>query len=134
MQLSIAQDEIKGVVDSLLGGDMAAMFDQSITINNVVIITHKVPVVGDVMLQIAIKALNGSVELNITKANIAGMSIFGTVRKKAGDLILSTLKPYSKYVTAVKSQQGNILLTVKGINFTQANIAGEDVSLAFEIA
>lgn len=84
--------------------------------------------IGDVQIRVQIYPLeNGDLELNITKASIAGMGIFGVVRKKAGEMTVSTLTQYLPQCKTWKNERGNIQMNVPGVVFKQFGIVGEEI-------
>lgn len=86
--------------------------------------------IGSVMMRVQIYPLeNGDVELNIKDASIAGLGVFGVVRKKAGELIISSFNQYVPQCKTWKNEKGNIQIHVPGIAFKQFGIVGESVLL-----
>ena len=84
--------------------------------------------IGDVQIRVQIYPLeNGDLELNITKASIAGLGMFGVVRKKAGEMTVSTLTQYLPQCKTWKNEKGNIQMHVPGVAFKQFGIVGEEI-------
>ena len=74
-------------------------------------------------MDIAIRAVDGCIELNIVNAKAIGCSFFGVIRKIAGDTILNMSKSI-KQITIWKHTDGNLRLKVPGIYFTKADCVG----------
>lgn len=84
--------------------------------------------VGSVVIKIQIYPLdNGDLELNIKDASIAGLNVFGVIRKKAGELIVSSFNKFLPQCTTWKNHNGNIQVHVPGVLFKQFGIVGESV-------
>lgn len=84
--------------------------------------------IGDVQIRVQIYPLeNGDLELNITKASIAGLGIFGVVRKKAGEMTVSVLTQYLPQCKTWKNEKGNIQMHIPGVTFKQFGIVGEEI-------
>lgn len=90
--------------------------------------------IGNVMMRMQIYPLkNGDVELNITHASIAGLGVFGVVRKKAGELIISSFNQYAPQCNIWKNEKGNIQIHIPGVYFEQFGIVGESILLELSI-
>lgn len=86
--------------------------------------------IGSVMMRMQIYPLeNGDIELNIKDASIAGLGVFGVIRKKAGELIISSFNQYAPQCNVWKNEKGNIQIHVPGVAFKQFGIVGESVLL-----
>lgn len=84
--------------------------------------------IGSVVIKLQIYPLNnGDLELNIKDASIAGLNIFGAIRKKAGELIISSFSKFLPQCTIWKNHTGNIQIHIPGVIFKQFGIVGESV-------
>lgn len=83
---------------------------------------------GAVMMRLQVYPLeNGNIEINIKEATIAGFGAFGVVRKKAGELIVSSFTKYLTECKTWKNDKGNIEFQIPNITFEQFAIVGEDM-------
>jgi hypothetical protein len=83
---------------------------------------------GAVTMRLQIYPLeNGNIEINIKEATIAGFGAFGVVRKKAGELIVTSLSKYLSQCKIWKNDKGNVEFQVPNITFEQFAIVGEDM-------
>jgi len=74
--------------------------------------------------------LNGDLELNITKATFAGLSLFGAVRNKANSIILDML---SQYHVKANKINGNIVINIPQIIFDNIFVNNESIVFEFNI-
>ena len=133
MTVEITGNEIEEIIHWLMGDAMATLFSNSITINDHIEFVYKLPVVGNVDIQMALSASNGEAIINITKAQIHGLSLFGEIRKKAGDIILEVLAKYPQFISAYKNNLGNISVQVKGATVSDVKIVGNNISLSLAL-
>jgi hypothetical protein len=84
--------------------------------------------IGNIVIKTQISPLdNGDIELDIKDASIAGLNIFGVIRKKAGELIVSSFNQFFPQCTTWKNHNGNIQVHIPGVIFKQFEIVGENI-------
>jgi len=84
--------------------------------------------VGEIYLKLDIYPLhNGDLEIDIADAKIAGMGVFGVVRKKAGELIVSNMTAHVPCVKTWKNSKGNIQIQIPGVFVKRFIISGDEV-------
>lgn len=71
--------------------------------------------------------LDGDVIFNIDRAWIARMDLFGLVRKKAGEKIVSTLQPMIPNGRIWKNEKGNIQLSLDDLKFRRVALSNGEV-------
>ena len=108
------------------------LIDQTIEINNLIIINKQLPI-GALTMEIQILPVDNYLEINITKAQILGQSAFGVIRKIAGDFILSTLNPFQAKIKSFKTKNGNIGLQMPNVKITQASCKNGILSINLEL-
>lgn len=125
--LSLASQSSSGLSNVL------PLLKESFKIDNAICITKSLPIISGIKLVIVIKAEqeSGNLELNITKATVAGLSIFGVVRVEAAKLIIKLLSPYVKIW---KNSRGNLSLSLPNVRFNKAEIVGDTISLDLSLS
>ena len=133
MLLRCNKSDLVNILDfKLAGSQYQYVIDtlrQNITMNGDVTFTKNIKI-GNVMIRMEVYPLdNGDIEINIKNASIAGLGIFGVVRKKAGEMIVSTLTQYAPQLKTWKNDRGNIEIHIPGVTVKQCGIAGEEILL-----
>jgi hypothetical protein len=130
MEVSLNKSDIINVL-SLLKIN-SPIIKQNFNIDNNILISKNLPV-GSLELVVNVSAYEYSLVLNIIKATILGGSVFGGVRKVAGDFIISTLKPYKNILKAVKNKDGNIQLNFENIQFINFEIKNDTINFSMNL-
>jgi len=90
--------------------------------------------IGEIYLKLDIYPLeNGDLEIDIKDAKIAGMGVFGIVRKKAGELIVSNLNTYIPCLKTWKNSKANIQINIPGVQVRKFIISSDEVLIELVI-
>jgi len=109
------------------------IIEQNVTMNGDITFKKNLKL-GNVMIRVLIYPIEGGdLEINIKDASIAGFSVFGIVRKKAGEMIVAALGQHLTKCKVWKNGKGNIQLHTPGVTFEQFGIVGEDVLLELSV-
>jgi hypothetical protein len=108
-----------------------SLIDQSLFITDKINIKKTFPI-GVASLDFVLSAKNGNMILNITSATVLGNSMFGLVRKTAGDFIVKTLSSY-KYFSVIKNNDGNIEFSNPKIKFKTINVSCGLISIDLDL-
>ena len=84
-----------------------------------------------ISINIGFRLIGTDIEADITKATALGLGAFGQVRKMANDTLVSSLAPFSKYLSVTRNQRGNLTISMSGVTFTEcsANLQRFELSL-----
>ena len=132
MEVTLTKEDILGALAWLsadVKGGLAqaiATFDTCVSFSDAICIHKNLPV-GSISMNLAVSALEGGIEINIKSVQLLGMNWFGTIRKKAGDMILAYLKPYAPTLKSWKNDKGNIQLQLQGVTMTAFDITTDSL-------
>ena len=88
--------------------------------------------VSIVTVSIELSVVDANLCLNIKSANVLGMSLFGAVRQKAGNIIIEMINSNPNKLKAHKNKEGNIEIYVPGVEFNSVEIFNETVNINLE--
>ena len=109
------------------------IIEQNVTMNGDITFKKNLKI-GSVMIRVLIYPIeDGDLEINIKDASIAGFGVFGVVRKKAGEMMVTALGQHLTKCKVWKNDKGNVQLHTPGIVFKQFGIVGEDVLLELSV-
>ena len=129
MQINFSKIDIIGLF-SFLNVDSASI-NQCLDIKDFIIIQKTLPI-GSATIEISFSTINGSLILNIVDAKVLGNSMFGLVRKFAGEFIISFLNNY-KFIKTIKNKGGNIEINSPYFNIDQCLIKDGIINLILTI-
>jgi len=138
MQLQIKRPELVGLFAWLLSDPKWTFIVETVRDNvsflGKSIVFNKKVLVGNMRVRMDIYPTpEGHVELDIQEVSISGIPIMALARKKAGEMILKTLAPYSHIVKTWKHSNGNLRAEIPGAKITALAIANDTLTLQAEI-
>ena len=132
MKITISKFEIDSFLqdlDSLKDSVLVSTLKNNLSINGIVTFKKKL-VIGNVEISFSLEAQDGRIILTITNASIAGLGIFGVVRKKAGEMIVEAINTHSGLV-AVK-EEGLVKISIPDFNVSFIGIVNDTLHLEMQ--
>jgi hypothetical protein len=83
-----------------------------------------------ISIQAELRVVNGAICIDITQAKAAGLGLFGSVRKIAGDKMMEYLNVAPQFVQATRVD-GNIHVTFTKVKVENVQAAGSVLQLTF---
>ena len=131
MKFNVSKNEIDSLISNLNldeGSSLNTLRD-NVTIDRGVNFKKKL-LVGNVEISFTLSNSNGEIILTITNASIAGLGIFGVVRKKAGEMIVEAINTHSGLV-AVK-EEGLVKISIPDFNVSFIGIVNDTLHLEMQ--
>ena len=132
MKITISKFEIDSFLqdlDSLKDSILVSTLKNNLSINGIVTFKKKL-VIGNVEISFSLEAQDGRIILTITNASIAGLGIFGVVRKKAGEMIVEAINTHSGLV-AVK-EEGLVKISIPDFTVSFIGIVNDTLHLEMQ--